>query len=451
MPLLLSVTAVFLLSAQDVGQSDHRGLRSSVSIRIDPASLVQALAEVQKQLGIRLAFMPEMFPPGKKIGRFTYRGTLKEGLDRLCRVNGLKWQVGELGGIVLLPSGFEVPILADWIERALPGESGVEVVQPGEKAQRLGLKQGDILIAVNGERCTGIREFYLVCREIRKDSLVRFSVKRGSKIFHVETPLINQASWASRTLGIRQYAGAPSHWTLYQKGGHRDPRWDGAVKRLFEETRKHIMERRPAAIMKAAREAVKLGCRDPLVLRLVRIHVREYGEDRWNELVTFITSEQLRKAYGGSHLFARAKLAADFALHGSASLREPLVGILECAWVAGRQTYYGDALAAVRFREGDYDSCIRLVEEARKEAGEIGLGSGAHLKLQSLIRLGRNEKAMAYFVELEPRKGQGRSGVRGPRRAGGQEHPGADTCLQSSHTHGRRRHGCHWQQRRRST
>lgn len=406
-PTAVVVLAGLLASLEGRAQESPRppALDARVSFKVEAGPLLGALEAVERQTGVAFSVLPELLPPELKIPALSHDGPLAGGLDKIAGPLKLRWRVGEFGGIVVLPMEVKTPSFDDWVAAQFADTAGVELLEVGERGQRLGLRNGDILVALNGERKTGLDGFWnSLQKEVKQDEEVAFTVRRGSETLQVKVAMTDKDRWLTRGMGITRYADSPRFGALHEKGGHRGEAWDPHVRRLGEELVKDNLTRRPEAILKAGQEAIKAGCRDPLLAWHLGSRVEEYGEDRWREIETCFDATTLRSSYGGSQVLNRLAVAERFALHGPPSVRDRVRRILECGWAAfpsSRQWAYGAAL--LRFAEGEFGGCARImkaqVEGYRKEpAGADKRRVWIHL--QALCALGKYEEALALSNEF---------------------------------------------------
>ena len=64
-------------------------------------------------------------------------------------------------------------------------------VLPGAPGEQAGLKAGDVVLAVNGERITGRHELYDILWKRRAGELIHFQVFRNNQVTQVAVPSAN--------------------------------------------------------------------------------------------------------------------------------------------------------------------------------------------------------------------------------------------------------------------
>ena len=92
----------------------------------------------------------------------------------------------------------------------------------------------------------------------------------------------------------------------------------------------------------------------------------------------------------------------------TAEVRDRVRRILECGYALTRSRSTARRLASLAYANGDYESCVHLMEEARK--GEEGLTDTLIVRLhtQALVRLGRYDDALkvdANYAGRSPKSG----------------------------------------------
>ncbi len=383
------------------------GLQARVRFRCESGPLTGALDSIEGQTGVSFSLAEEAIPSGLNVPALSHEGSLSQGLDRLLNPLGLKWAPGELGGIVVVPASLRVVTYAEWLETTLDAERGVGVIEPGEEGQRLGILAGDLLVALNGERMRTALDFHRACSPLPRGSPITFTVRREEKDIPIKATLHIPLQWTGYGL-LDRFENAPSPWAIYERHGHRNPSWDGAVKALLDHLREDSLKFRPAEAIRLARECQRLGCRDPLVLRRLVLVNNEFSEERWALFESMVDLERLRTTYGGSLLWLRPWIAETFALHAPLTLRSRLRRRIEAAWAVGPLEDRGVGIAGLRFRDADYDGCIRLADALRKTSEVEPDGLVARLHLQSLVREGRFEEA----IRLEAAEAEKNGGKR---------------------------------------
>src|SRR5204862_1335617 len=133
---------------------------------------------------------------------------------------------GEFGSVVLLPTTTpKFPARDEWAVKNFE-DVGIDLAEITEQGQRRGLQNGDILIAMNGEKFPDDKAFrQAIEKDVKEGSEVTFTVKRGNAQVQIKATITKGASWINYDLGVRRYYEFPSDWTKYQKGGHHDARW----------------------------------------------------------------------------------------------------------------------------------------------------------------------------------------------------------------------------------
>lgn len=383
-------------------------LQAKVSFSIPAGPFLTALEQIERELGVPFAVLPEMFPADLKVAALSFQGPLAEGLDRLIRPLSLKWELGELGGIAVFPPEFKSPDFPDWVSKHFE-VTGVELLDVEERGQNLGLRQGDVIEALNGEKINGYSAYReMVVKDVKPEDSVNLTVRRGAEQLGIKVKPDPRAPIGS--IGVTRFADAPTETTIYEKGGHRDPAWNDLFARVFTEYRqKDDAAWTPDSILRAVRECTKAGCRDPqLPLMLIR-HVLEFTEERWKDVDACCDAAVLRTAYGGSRSFARADAAGEFLIHGSPAVRARVRRLVECGWAATRDVRLGYSLAALHFAEADYPACLRLLEGLRKPmltSSQLDGPPCLQLESQALQRLGKLEEARRRTTELSEKIAQ---------------------------------------------
>ncbi len=394
-PLVGIATIVFLAGVRnaEARQEPADGLRDRVKWTVPAGPLPAALDAISTQSGLSFSVLPEILPPGLTVKGFSHEGSLSEGLDRLAQPMGLRWEPGVFGGIVLLP--LEAPRVKeqDWIDATFE-RVGVELVQVTEGGQRRGLKDGDLIVSINGEKVYGWPDVRSGIRATPAGAEFSIGVRRGKEEFQVRIP-------QGERIGFRWTEDVPTFLERYEKAGHRDPRWDGAVRRAFEERRKDEAARDPGRIGAAMREAIRAGCRDPLLLLFGAGAERQFGADRWAEIEPALDVDRIRSAYGSSALFARVRLALLFGTQGPISVRERCRPWIECAWSLLRpgpktelRRELGIGVGRLLFADARFEDCVRHHSELKEELVAQWMTVELMIHIQALSRLGRHQEAI---------------------------------------------------------
>lgn len=410
---LLALPLFFALSAGGGAQSEPKpevpaALRGRVSLRVPAGSFLAALKQIEGETGVPFAVLPEILPPGLKVEELKFDGTLAEALDRLIKPLHLTWMIGELGGIAIFPPGFGTPDFQDWVSKNFE-VTGIELLAVEEQGQALGLRQGDVIEALNGEKLSGYEAYReMVLKDLKPDETVTLTVRRGPDEIQVKVAPNPRAPIGS--IGVTRFADAPTETTTFEKGGHRDPAWNDLFARVIAEYReKDDAAWNPGSVLRAVRDCTKAGCRDPQLPHMLIRHVQEFTEERWNDVEACCDPDVFRTAYGGSRAFARAEAAGEFLLHGSPAVRARVRRYVECGWAATRDLRLGYCLAGLHFAEADYAGCLRLLEALRtplltntKPYGHSWL----QLESQALQRLGRLDEARERSKEISEKIAQ---------------------------------------------
>lgn len=378
------------------------GLSTPVELRAPAGPLLDALRILERDARIPFAVLPELLPPDLKIAGFSHSGPLADGLDRLLRPLGLRWDVGELGGIVVLPAETALPSFDDWAAKSFDAV-GIELVDVERQGHAIGLRKGDVITEVDGA-AVGSYEGYRdrVIRHVQAGRGAELTLRRGAETLKLRANPDPRSPFGS--LGVRRNVDAPSDDRLYEKSGHRDPAWDEAFLRAAREYRtRSDADWNPDVVLKGVQEAIRAGCRDPLLAGLLIRHVRDFRDERWAELEAGFDADRLRGAYGGTKVLARAEAAAEFLMRGSPLVRDRARRLVECAWAATRRPSFGYALAVLRFLEADDDAALRLLDRIREPlAATVSLdrASWPLLESQILQRQGRLDDAYARAQDL---------------------------------------------------
>lgn len=387
--------------APEQAPAPSAGLEAQVTVKLDAGPLPGALDAFEKQTGVAFSVLPELLPPGLKIPALSHQGTVSAGLDKLIKPLNLRWQIGEFGGIVVLPSDLKFVDPNDWLDRNFAEEMGVEVKEVAERGQRLGFKPGDLLVALNGERMRSLSEFFRACMALERGSEVTFSVRRGQETIQVKTPLTYPGYWATYVLGLREYSDAPSPGVIYERAGHRSPTWDPAFQRLVTFSGWGLAKREPGGMLGAMRECGKAGCRDPLLLEILASNLSNCSEGLWKQVEGWVDPERLRTAYGGSMVMERALLATDFLQQGPPSIRDRCRRLVEAAWAAFRpgpkwrmRRTFGYSVAALHYLEGRFEDCVRVMKELQEQYLADSATPEELLHVQALCRLGKLDRAL---------------------------------------------------------
>ncbi len=194
-------------------------LDARVSFKVDAGPLLAALEAVERQTGVAFSVLPELLPPDLKIPALSHDGPLAGGLDKIAGPLKLRWCVGDFGGIVVLPQVLKIPSFEDWVAAHFADRAGVELLEVGEQGQRLGLRNGDILIALNGERKWGFDGFWTALHsDTKPGEEVTFTVRRGPETLQVKAAIGDKGRWLTRGLGVARHADSPALWGRYEKG-----------------------------------------------------------------------------------------------------------------------------------------------------------------------------------------------------------------------------------------
>jgi len=377
-------------------------LQARVAFKVPAGSFLAALEQIERDAGVPFAVLPEILPPDLRIEAMTFDGPLAQGLDKLIQPLHLKWEVGELGGIAVFPPKFKSPDFPDWVSRNFE-VTGIELLDVEEFGQTLGLRQGDVIEALNGEKINGYAAYReMVLKDVKPEESVTLTVRRGPEQIQVKAKPNARAPIGS--IGVTRFADAPTETATYEKGGHRDPAWNDLFARVIAEYRqKDDAAWTPESILRAVRECTKAGCRDPqLPLMLIR-HVGEFTEERWKDVEACYDPAAFRTSYGGSRSFARADAAGEFLLHGSPAVRARVRRYVECGWAATRDLRLGYGLAGLHFAEANYGACLRLLEGLRQPmltSTQLDGPPWLQLESQALQRLGKLDLARKRSAEL---------------------------------------------------
>lgn len=78
-----------------------------------------------------------------------------------------------------------------WLDRdkGLPGFVITQIV-PGGVADRAGLKEGDILLAINGKQCTSTEGAMQIINSVKRDKYAEYTVDRGGTIFNTQVQVL---------------------------------------------------------------------------------------------------------------------------------------------------------------------------------------------------------------------------------------------------------------------
>jgi hypothetical protein len=406
---LLRKTAIALgvlltLSGTVRSQQEKKALQAlsaEVKLQVPAGPLSGALEAIRKDAGVTWAVLPELLPPDLEVDAFSHSGPLQAALDRLVQPLNLKWQVGDFGSIVLLPKELRIPALDDWIARNFD-VAGIELLDVEEFGQKLGFRSGDVLVALDGEK-VGNYEGYraMVLRDVKPDSGVQLTVRRGDEQIQIKATPDRRRPIGS--LGVIRFIDAPSETALYEKGGHRNPKWDRSFSQAMDEFRqKDDSAWRPRAILDAVQRCSRSGCRDPQLAEMMVERVREFSAQRWKDTELCLNPAVLRSAYGGTKILTRARVAAEFLAHGDPAVRDRVRPLVECGWAATKDFRLGVRLAAAHFVEADYDACLRLLQAVHAPLGasmKLEDYPWVQLESQTLQRLGRYDDAFRLEEE----------------------------------------------------
>lgn len=399
-------------------------ISARIEFQVKAGTLLDALALVERQTGIAFSVLPELLPPGLAVEALAHSGTLADGVDRLTRPLDLHWEVGEFGGIIVLPAKPPVPSWEGWVGEHFE-DAGIEILEVHGDYRGLGLQPGDRLVALNGERIVSMRDFDVdLQRHLKEEAPISwnpgdpaplrpaapmvFTVLRAGATFEVGLPIVHRQLWGE-SLGLRRVADAPSFWRRYEKGGHRSPAWDAKFRAVFEEYAKGAVAIAPEALWQRARECRDLGCRDPLLPLLVLERWTTFGEPEWNEFERFFDPRQLRAAYGGQLADARLRVAARFAVQGPPGVRRQALRRVECGWAWKRAgpidrlvCDLGYAIAVGHFLRGDDEACLRAMDRVQEAFLQNPSVSRFSLVPQALIRQRRYAEAAQAHAAYVP-------------------------------------------------
>lgn len=400
------------------------GTSARIEFGVKAGAFLDALDSVERQTGIAFSVLPELLPPGLAVEAFSHAGPLADGLDRLTRPLDLRWEVGEFGGIVILPGKPPVPSWETWVGEHFE-DAGIEILEVNGDGRGLGLRPGDLLVALNGERILSLWNFDVdLQRRLKPQAPITWmpgdpapvmpeapmvlTVLRAGATFEVELPIVHRQFW-SGSLGFLRVADAPSFWRRYEKGGHRSPMWDAKFRAVFEEHAKGAIGVAPEALWMQARECRELGCRDPLLPLMVLDRWITFGVPEWNEFNLFFDPRQLRGAYDGQLADARLRVAARFAVQGPPGVRRQALRRVECGWAWKRAgpidrlvRDLGYAIAVGHFLRGDDEACLQAMGHVREAFFRDPSTSRFSLAPQALIRQRRYAEAARALAAYTP-------------------------------------------------
>lgn len=373
-------------------------LDAKVDLKVPAGPLDVALSAIEKQAGLRFAVLPELLAPDLKVEAFTHSGPLAAGLDLLTKPLKLKWEIGEFGGIVLLPLELKIPAYDDWVARTFEA-SGVELLDVEEDGRNLGFRPGDVLLAINGERLNGYMSYRMaVLVDLKPDEKANFSVLRGKEQIQIQATPHRNAPMGS--IGVTRYLDVPTEGTLYEKSGHKDPSWDDKFAKVVNEFRqKDDAAWKVETVLAGIKECIQAGCRDPQLARLLIDRVTEYSDERWKDVQASFDPAVLRSVYGGTRVLARAEVAARFLEHGSPWARDLALRVVECGWAATKDYRLGYGLALQHFLEGNYEACLKILALVRaplRASHYMEDYPRNFLESQALQRLKRFDEALKY-------------------------------------------------------
>ncbi len=397
---LLLATVAFLLSLGAAPQGQvppPPGVNGKVAFKIPAGPLLRALDAIEQQAGVAFSVLPELLPPDLKAPATTHEGSLAAGLDRLLKPLKLRWEIGEFGGIVVLPTTLKLPSHDDWVASKFQ-DAGLEVLVVGETGTRQGLQKGDIIVAVNGELVSSVHDLRLALKKsVPIGATATFTLRRGSEQVQIKAEKVDDRI----PLGIREFDDSPSFGKLFEKAGHRNGDWDDLFKKAFDEYRQDAMSEDPEKLLAAVKDAAARGCRDPLLPAMLVRKPSDFTETTWEILQGTMDPERLRSTYGGTRILTRAEAAAAFARQGPHAVRERARRFVECAWGALRpfppsplRNEMAYTLAVLRFLEGDYSGCVRLMDQVRHFYVSSEVSSRLQLHIQALYRLRRYDEGL---------------------------------------------------------
>lgn len=377
-------------------------LNSIVSFKVTKGPLLDGLKAIETQTGVRFSYFPEWFAKDMTLPDLEFSGSLKEGLDKVLDPSLFVWEPGEFGGVVVCKKGLKAPIHEDWIADHFK-QSGVLIVSAGEETRGMGVKDGDVVLALDGESYTEPEELKYAAIIMKVDRLPTLSILRDGKEFEIKAKK-RQDMFDVVGKSDTTYAPYPTLWDRYQKGGHQDPKWDALVRQLSDELLKSSTLRRPDRLIQLTRKCIDLGCRDPLVLVTAALITEEgCGAERWKRLFDALDPEQLQKAYGGSLCDARSRMLVPFGIQGGPALGEELDRKLEAAWAwhksAPRTIWHRNlaySVACRHFLRGEWAACFSVIDQYRDSYRLLGGFEQQYLAMQALQKLGRYNEAVEW-------------------------------------------------------
>lgn len=385
---------------------DLAALNSIVSFKVTKGPLQDGLKSVEAQTGVRFSFFKEWFAQDVSLPDLDHKGSLRDGLSKLLDPKAFEWEPGVFGGIVVRPKNLKVPSHGDWIADQF-NRSGILIVVAGEMARAQGAKTGDVIVALNGESYDTMAAMHQALMKLDRDAKAVVTVLRDGKEFEIQKPdLMSIAGILSAPDST--YAAYPTLWDRYQKGGHKDPKWDDQFRQFSEELYKSSMLRRPDQLIKLSQECIDKGCHDPLLLSKAALIAEEgYGPEHWSRVVNAIDADVLRKTYGGSFLNVREKIAIPFGVRGVPAIAQDIERHLEAAWSIHRaepvsldKRELAHSVAASHFLRGEYETCVSTLEPFLKSYRESNSAVQPHLGILALQKLGQYENAARWHQDL---------------------------------------------------